>query len=82
MDRDCTHWQDYDQALKDLNKEPILGSHRMGALNINISHLRWEVVAGKHWRLAGSNRTGKGIRLDVDKAVRRYLRDHNLYPAR
>ncbi|MCW5900462.1 MAG: hypothetical protein KIT10_14450 [Flavobacteriales bacterium] len=79
MDRDCTHWQEYDQALKDLANEPIIGSHRIGELNINVTHLRWEVKRGKLWRKCGSNRTGQGIRLDVGKAVRQYLRDHNIY---
>ncbi|HQY04148.1 MAG: hypothetical protein IPO60_09835 [Flavobacteriales bacterium] len=73
MQREATTLAQYDAAMDDLDRLPIIGTHQVGELVIAVSHKTWTVTDshGNHWS-AGA-RSGAAMRQGVRKAVDKWL---------
>lgn len=73
MQKEATTLAEYDAAMDDLDRSPIIGQHRIGELDIRVSHKRWEVRDDHDNYYGAGARSGAAMRQDVRKAVNQWL---------
>lgn len=79
MKTNATTRKEYLDALDALDQEPIIGTHRIGALVITAGTQAWSVAAGKHFKVSGRAITGMGMRTAIAKAVKSYVKLQTIY---
>lgn len=73
MRKNATTLGEYDAAMDDLDRLPIIGTHQVGELVIAVSHKTWTVSDAHGNRWSAGARTGAAMRQGVRKAVGKWL---------
>lgn len=65
--------EEYQKALDQLERLPIIGNHSVGQLAISVSYKRWTVSDGHGNSWEAAARSGAAIRTGIRKAFLKWL---------
>lgn len=69
---------DYEKAIKGLANKPIMGTHTIGVLRIDVGPRRWLIKDGHGNVFQGEVGSGPVTRQRIDRVLMRWLNSSNI----